>query len=141
MTRQLFPMIGDMAEPRWLDERENRAWRQFLLMSAQVRSKVGGDLQRDTGLSDGDYGVLVNLSEADHERLRACALGRRIQWEKSGLSHHISGMEQRGLVRGVPCATDSRSTWVTITAAGRRAITKAAPRHVEHVRRAVLESP
>jgi DNA-binding MarR family transcriptional regulator len=132
-------MLGDMADPRWLNERENRAWRQFLEMSAQVRGKVGGDLQRDTGLSAGDYEVLVNLSEADNGRLRACDLGLRIQWEKSRLSHHISRMEQRGLVRRVPCTTDNRSTWVTITAAGRRAIGKAAPRHVEHVRQAFFD--
>ena len=129
-----------MADPRWLDEREDRAWRQFLQMAGQVRGKVGSDLQRDTGLSEGDYGVLVNLSEAEGGRLRAFELGMRIQWEKSRLSHHVRRMEERGLVRRVPCATDARSTWVTITPAGRRAITKAAPRHVEHVRQAFLDA-
>src|SRR3954447_24779862 len=140
MTCQLFPYPWPMTAPKWLDEREDRAWRQFLLMAAQVQGKVGGDLQRDTGLSAGDYAVLVNLSEADNGRLRACDLGLRIQWEKSRLSHHLNRMEQRGLVRRVPCSTDARSTWVTITAAGRRSITKAAPRHVEHVRGAFFDA-
>src|SRR4051794_11463992 len=99
-----IPYDYGMAEPRWLDERENRAWRQFLLMSAQVRSKVGGDLQRDTGLSDGDYAVLVNLSEADHERLRACDLGRRIQWEKSRLSPHHNREDHSRPRRPLTCS-------------------------------------
>jgi DNA-binding MarR family transcriptional regulator len=129
-----------MADTRWLNKREDRAWRQFLLMAAQLRTRVGSDLQRDTGLSEGDYGVLVQLSEAPEGRLRPCTLGAVINWEKSRLSHHIARMEQRGLVKRIPCKTDNRGALVTITAAGRRAIEKAAPRHVEHVRAAFIDA-
>jgi len=108
-------------------------------MSTLLRAKLGGDLQRATGLSDGDYAVLVHLSEARDGRLRPCDLGAGIRWEKSRLSHHLGRMEQRGLVRRVPCKTDNRGAWVTITAAGRRAIEKAAPTHLEHVRAAFFD--
>lgn len=128
-----------MADVRWLNEREHRAWRGFLDMSTLLRAKLGSDLQRETGMSDADYTVLVHLSEAPGGRLRPCDLGAGIQWEKSRLSHHIGRMEQRGLVRRVPCTTDNRGAWVTITAAGRRAIEKAAPRHLEHVRAAFFD--
>ena len=129
-----------MAETRWLNENEARVWRQFLVMTGRLRRSLGAELQRDTGLSEGDYGVLVALSEAEDERLRPSEIGAAIQWEKSRLSHHLSRMEQRGLVRRMPCKTDNRGALVAMTAAGRRALERAAPGHVDHVRRVFLDS-
>ena len=129
-----------MARSRWLNPREQRAWRAFVDMQHQLVARVTRDLQRDTGLSGADYEVLVNLSEAPGGRLRAFELGRATQWEKSRLSHHITRMEDRGLVRRESCPTDSRGAFVVLTAAGRKAIEAAAPRHVEHVRRRFIDA-
>jgi len=56
----------------------------------------------DAGLSLGDFDVLVALSEAPGQRLRAFELAAVLEWEKSRLSHHVRRMEQRGarLARG-----------------------------------------
>jgi len=108
-------------------------------MQGQLRSRLGGRLQRETGLSEADYEVLVNLSEAAGGRLRPSEIGGATQWEKSRISHHVSRMEERGLVKRTPCPTDRRGAFVVITAAGRRAIERAAPRHVEHVREAFID--
>src|SRR4051812_3774887 len=129
-----------MADPRWLDEREARAWRQFVFMMNRLRSYMASELQRETGLSDSDYEVLVNLSEAPHDRLRPSELSSAIRWEKSRLSHHLTRMEQRGLVKRAPCQTDSRGAFVGLPAAGRRVLEKAPPRHVEQVRRVVIDA-
>lgn len=129
-----------MAETRWLNEQEARAWRQFMVMTSRLRRSLGAELQRDTGLSDGDYEVLIVLSEAQDGRLRPSEIGGAIQWEKSRLSHHLTRMEQRGLVRRMPCKTDNRGALVAMTAAGRRALERAAPKHVEHVRRVFLDA-
>jgi DNA-binding MarR family transcriptional regulator len=129
-----------MPRTRWLNQREARAWRRFLLMQGQVRSRVGSRLQRETGLSEADYEVLVNLSEAPDGRLRPSEIGGATQWEKSRISHHIRRMQERGLVKRVACPTDRRGALVTITAAGRRAIERAAPRHVEHVREMFIDA-
>jgi DNA-binding MarR family transcriptional regulator len=121
-------------QPRWLDDREMRAWRQFVTMQAQLRARLARHLQRDSGLSEADYEVLVQLSEAPCGRQRVFELGRATQWEKSRLSHHLTRMEQRGLVARETCPTDSRGAFVVLTDAGRAAIEQAAPQHVEHVR-------
>src|SRR5205085_10481015 len=97
-----------MAETRWLNDQEARAWRQFIVMTSRLRRSLGAELQRDTGLSDSDYEVLVVLSEADGGRLRPSEIGGAIQWEKSRLSHHLRRLEQRNLVRRMPCETDNR---------------------------------
>jgi DNA-binding MarR family transcriptional regulator len=128
-----------MSEPRWLDEREARAWRGFLRLGNEVRASSARQLQRETGLSEADYEVLVNLSEAPGGVLRAFELGRATKWEKSRLSHHLTRMAQRGLVERRRCPTDSRGSNVAITDAGRAAITEAAPRHVAHVRKVFVD--
>ncbi len=104
-------------------------------MERRLTGRVARELQRETGLSGADYEVLVNLSEAPTGRLRAFELGRATGWEKSRLSHHISRMEDRDLVRRESCPTDSRGAFVVLTVTGRKAIEAAAPLHVEHVRR------
>ena len=129
-----------MAETRWLDEHEAQAWRQFIVMTSRLLRSVGVQLQRDTGLSDGDYGVLVTLSEAPDDRLRPSQLAGALQWEKSRMSHHLTRMEQRGLVKRLPCKTDSRGALIAMTAAGRRALERAAPMHVDHVRRVFVDA-
>jgi DNA-binding MarR family transcriptional regulator len=121
--------------PRWLDEREDRAWRSFISMQSQLRRILGKELQQETGLSDADYNVLVHLSEAPDGRLRPFELGGAAQWEKSRLSHHLTRMERRGLVTRLNCPSDSRGAFVALTDEGRAAIAAAAPLHVEQVRR------
>lgn len=109
-------------------------------MQRRLGARVARELQRETGLSVADYEVLVHLSEAPGGRLRAFELGGATQWEKSRLSHHITRMVDRDLVRRESCPTDSRGAFVGLTAAGRKAIEAAAPRHVEQVRRWFIDS-
>jgi DNA-binding MarR family transcriptional regulator len=118
----------------WLDEPEQAAWRGFLSMRSKLMSRLGRELQRQTGLSDADYTVLVELSEAPGERLRLGELGERLDWEKSRLSKQISRMSTRGLVGREECPTDARGAFAVLTKAGRKAIDIAAPVHVAHVR-------
>ena len=64
--------------------------------------------------------------------MRAFELGRATQWEKSRLSHHLTRMEKRGLIRKEAC--ESRYPEIAITADGLAAIKECAPVHVARVR-------
>lgn len=131
---------GAMADTPWLDDREQRAWRGFLHMHAQVTSRLRRQIHRDTGLSYADYEVLVHLSEAPEGRLRSFQLGDALQWEKSRVSHQLGRMEARGLVTREGCPTDRRGAVVVVTPTGRKAIEAAAPLHVTEVRRTFLDA-
>lgn len=126
-------------DPRWLDEREARAWRGFTRLRIELEAALGRRLAQRSGLSHADYAVLVELSEAPGERLRPYQLGRSLRWEKSRLSHHLKRMEARGLVCRAQCAEDARGSHVALTEAGRDAIESAAPAHVEDVRRLLID--
>lgn len=132
-------MSDDDQQVRWLDEREQRAWRGLMDLQAQLGAHLRRSLLRDSGLSDADYEVLVHLSEAPDERLRIFQLVRGLQWEKSRLSHQLRRMEQRELLERTECPTDGRGAFVALTATGREAIEAAAPLHVDEVRKHFID--
>jgi DNA-binding MarR family transcriptional regulator len=94
-------------------------------------------LQREFGLSDSDFEVLVNLSEAPGGRMRAYELGQATLWEKSRLSHHLSRMEKRGLVRREH--SETRYPDVVLTEQGRAAIEASAPANAARVRELFID--
>lgn len=128
-----------MAEPRWLNEREARAWRSYRKMSELLDLQISRDLSTETGLSSADYTVLVVLSEATDHRVRLLELCERMLWSKSRVSHQLTRMEHRGLVRRAAHPDNSRAVDAVLTAEGLRLIKAAAPRHVESVRRLFID--
>jgi DNA-binding MarR family transcriptional regulator len=125
--------------PNWLSPEEQRAWRAYLRIRLLVDSAVARDLTRDSGLSMPDYQVLSTLSEAEDHRRRLTDLAARMQWSPSRLSHHVSRMQQRGLVERADCADDLRGALIVLTEAGWQAIERAAPEHVGSVRRHLID--
>jgi DNA-binding MarR family transcriptional regulator len=125
--------------PPWLDDREARAWRSYLAMQRRLEATINRRLQQGSGLSGADYEVLVHLSEAEDQRMRAFELAEATQWEKSRLSHHLTRMERRGLVERSDCPTDRRGAFVSLTRYGQAAIEAAAPCHVADVRSLFLD--
>lgn len=123
-----------MTEPRWLDAREQRAWRGLREMEMRLGAEVGRRLAAASGLSVQDYGVLVVLTSQPDGSIRSYELAARLGWEKSRLSHHIGRMERRGLVTKQRCEVDRRGWFVAITPQGRSEIEAAAPGHLEDVR-------
>ncbi|WP_431945417.1 MarR family winged helix-turn-helix transcriptional regulator [Micromonospora marina] len=128
-----------MDEPRWLDAQEDRAWRGYRRMRRLLDLELARELTQDAGLSEPDYDVLSDLSETPEQRLRLSELADRMLWSRSRLSHHISRMQQRGLVTREECATDGRGSVVVLTPAGRQAVEAAAPGHVAAVRRHLID--
>ena len=124
-----------MENVRWLDEREERAWRALQFMQMRLEGELARQLAADSGLSYPDYLVLVALTDRPEGRLRLFELGNVLGWEKSRLSHHVGRMAGRGLVKKERCGSDRRGAYVVVTKRGRREIERAAPGHVAAVRR------
>lgn len=118
---------------------EQRAWRAYRRMRARLDLQLSRDLAHDSGLSESDYDVLSNVSEAEGQRLRLKDLAALMLWSPSRLSHHVARMQQRGLVVREECVSDGRGAVVALTPKGWRTIKAAAPGHVESVRRYLID--
>ena len=97
---------------------ELQAWRLIIETSEQVRNVVAARLQDESGLSTGDYSVLLALSEHPEKRIRSSQLADDIGWERSRLSHHLGRMERRGLIRRESVPGDSRGAEIVLTPIG-----------------------
>jgi len=124
---------------RWLTEEEQRAWRGLLRMTAQLNARMNRQLQDEYGISLADYDMLVVLSEAPAGRLRVFEIADALTWEQSRVSHQLARMQRRGLVAREECQSDARGAFAALTEAGRAAIERAAPAHVETVRQLVFD--
>jgi DNA-binding MarR family transcriptional regulator len=128
-----------MDEIRWLDDREQRAWRALQFMQMRLEGELARQLAADSGLSYPDYVVLVALTDRPDGRMRLFELAAALGWEKSRLSHHVERMAGRGLVTKERCAADRRGAYVVVTGRGRTKIAAAAPGHVATVRRLFVD--
>lgn len=127
-------------ETPWLSDDEQRMWRRWMGLNAELQATINRELQADTGLSTPDYQVLVVLTDSLEGQVRVSDLAALLQWERSRVSHHIARMEKRRLVRRLECPDDGRGSVVRMTEAGQAAVERAAPGHVRVVRRLVFDA-
>ncbi|MFJ7204009.1 MarR family winged helix-turn-helix transcriptional regulator [Streptomyces sp. NPDC098789] len=128
-----------MAETRWLDDDEMRAWQGFLAASALVNRRLDQQLKDDSGLSHAQYEILVRLARATDGELRMTELAHGLINSKSGLTYQVTQMEKAGLVRRRSCPSDVRGIFAVLTEAGRARLDEAAPGHVAAVRDALID--
>ena len=124
--------------PRWLNPREMKAWRAYIIGSRRLLEALDSDLDGHD-LTMADYEVMAQLSEAPGRRIRMSELAELAMLSKSRLSHRMKVMEKAGWVRREECAEDRRGYWAVMTDKGMKAIVAAAPSHVESVRRRFID--
>jgi len=129
----------DHDDVRWLTADEQRAWRAYRDGTARLLDVLAHELEQDSGLSLGEYEVLVRLSEAPGRTLRMSELAGELAHSRSRLTHTVRRMESAGLVERAPCLEDARGVNCTMTEVGWRRLVDAAPSHVESVRRHLVD--
>jgi DNA-binding MarR family transcriptional regulator len=122
----------------WLSGAEQGLWRRLLSVQCRLRERLDHELQADSGVTLGEYDVLVHLSEAPGRALRMSELASRLLLSRSGLTRRVDGLVRRGLVVRRPCDDDGRGALAELTPAGWARLERAAPVHVAGVRRYLL---
>jgi DNA-binding MarR family transcriptional regulator len=123
----------------WLDDEEMAAWRGLVDVLGDAMAGMEADLVDEHDLQSGDYGVLVQLSEAKDRRLRMCDLAERLHLSPSGLTRRLDGLVKAGYVAREPSPDDRRVSLAALTPAGMAKLRDAAPSHVASVRRHLLD--
>jgi DNA-binding MarR family transcriptional regulator len=126
-------------DTRWLTPLEQRAWRAFASVVGAVTNDLDGELEAAHGLSIGEYGVLVRLSEAADERLRMTDLALDLHLSPSGLTRRLDHLVRDGFVCREACPSDRRAVYAVLTPKGRAKLEEAAPDHVAGVRRHFID--
>jgi DNA-binding MarR family transcriptional regulator len=127
-----------MTDVRWLNEGEMSAWRSFVEAHHDLMSAIEGDLA-PSGLTLGDYQVLVYLTEAEDQQMRMCDLAEKLQLSPSGLTRRLDGLVKAGWVERRSSDVDRRVMFAGVTEAGRAHLASAAPAHVASVRARMID--
>jgi DNA-binding MarR family transcriptional regulator len=118
---------------------ELHAFRTFIEVTDELRSAFAARMQSESGVSSGDYAVLLALAEAKDRRMRSSDLAAQIGWERSRLSHHLGRMERRELIRREECLTDNRGAEIALAPAGARAYRQANVPHLHAIRELFID--
>lgn len=132
-----------MSQPKGrtaLTRTELDSWRVFIEATEDLRTALAGRFQADSGISTGDYRVLLELSEAPDRRLRSSHLADAIGWDRSRLSHHLGRMEKRGLIRRETATGDNRGAEAVLTDEGRDALRRSSVPHFHAIRELFLDA-
>jgi DNA-binding MarR family transcriptional regulator len=123
------PGDGELTGEEW------GLWHAWKVAAETVRTRVAADITAATGLSDPDFAVLTRVADTGTGRMRQNLLGESMGYHRSRLSHHLTRMEERGLVAREPAPG---GVDVVITDAGREAVREARPVHAAAVRRYLI---
>ena len=123
---------------KWLTERQMTAWRTYVETVGDLSAALERDLA-DHGLTQGDYQVLVYLSEAEERSMRMCDLALRLQLSPSGLTRRLDGLVSSGFVTREPSTADRRVMLARLTDEGSAKLRGAAPDHVASVQRRIFD--
>lgn len=130
---------GTSRTARWLDDDEEATWRGLAEVMIRLPWALECQLQRDAGLSFIEYHALARLSEEPTRTLRMSELAILTHASLSRLSHLMTRLEARGLVRREPDPTNGRFTNAILTRAGHAKLVASAPAHVNTVRSLVID--
>jgi DNA-binding MarR family transcriptional regulator len=103
------------------------AWRDLAAIHANVHAALDRELREKHDLSPVEYEVL--------DRLQACSTGHARMQELSDAAHVnqstcsrvVARLEEEGLAQRALCSEDRRGIYATITDAGRKRLSDAAP--------------
>jgi DNA-binding MarR family transcriptional regulator len=111
-----------------------RAWRLFFESALALLDVLDAELERDAGISQRWYDVLVHLEESP-EGVSMNVLADRILYSKSGFTRVVDRMEEAGLISRVRPEQDRRTILVVLTAEGRATLERARAYHRDGIER------
>ncbi|UKS25955.1 MarR family transcriptional regulator [Paenibacillus sp. HWE-109] len=121
-----------------LNDEEMQIWNMWKGSFNRIFGRVVKEMSEHTGLSEGDFGVLDRLVQFGGGKLRQQELADSMDWDKSRLSHHLTRMEKRGLIRRKPLDAD-RGVQVIITSVGQSTLDQALPVVSKAIRKHFLD--
>jgi DNA-binding MarR family transcriptional regulator len=110
----------------------------MLATHSRLVHELDAELERDHGLPLSSYEVLMNLADAEGNRLRMGELADRLLLSRSGITRLADRLEKQGLIERRRCDDDGRGYHAQLTERGRKLVTAARPDHLDGVRRHFL---
>lgn len=123
----------------WLSPEEQRVWRAFNRAHRVISARLDEDATREIGMPLTYLDILFRLQRAPGRALRMTRLAEITHSKASRITHAVSQLEQRGLVRREVPEGDRRGWLAVLTDEGLQRLVEAAPRHARSIREHYLQ--
>jgi DNA-binding MarR family transcriptional regulator len=97
------------------------------------------DLQRTAGITETEFSVVTQLSEAPHRRFSMSQLAERTALSASRITRVIDLMRRRNLITREPGISDRRMLFVTLTPEGLGSRERAEPERLQNIHRTLFD--
>jgi DNA-binding MarR family transcriptional regulator len=116
-----------------------QTWAALATLLEWLPSALDEQLQRDSGVSHFEYGLMYALASAEDRTLRMSVLAGYANSSLSRLSRAVTRLESKGWVRRRPDPGNGRYNLAILTDLGAHTVEEATPGHVRTVHRLVLD--
>jgi len=123
-----------------LSRDELAIWASVATLLERLPTALDAQLQRDSGLTHFEHGILFALHSTPERTLRLSVLASYASCTLSRLSRAISRLESKGWVRREIDPTDGRFTLGVLTDAGEDKVVESTPGHQALVRHLVFDA-
>jgi DNA-binding MarR family transcriptional regulator len=127
-----------VANAKWLNEAEMKAWLGFVTHASDLLRAIERDLE-PFDVDGGDYQLLAMLSDAPDYRMKMCDLADTLRLSRGGLTRRMEGVVAAKFVERVRDEVDGRAVFAQMTPKGYAFIKKIAPHHVKSVRSQMID--
>jgi len=132
--------VPKSSEQSGLSAEHLEVWASVATLLERLPAALDAQLQRDSGLTHFEHGLLYALDTAPDRTLKMSTLAGYASSTLSRLSRAISRLEARGWVRREVDPADGRVTLAVLTDDGHGAVAQSTPAHHALVERLVFES-
>lgn len=126
-------------ETPWLTKPQQHVWRSYLGATTLLMDRLDRDLRTTHDLSMPEYEILVRLSESPDRSIRMATLAAQVSHSRSRVTHTISRLERKGIVRRTQAVGDGRGVSAVLTDHGFSVLEQAAHTHVRGVHAHLVE--
>lgn len=112
-----------------LSDDQLAAWATVATLLERLPAALDAQLQRDSGVTHFEHGVMFALDGAEGRTLRMSTLAGYANSTLSRLSRAAARLEHKGWLRREPDPGDGRFTLAVLTDAGHEQVARATPAH------------
>ena len=127
-------------EPPGLRAETLEVWASLATLLERLPGALDAQLQRDSGLTHFEHGVLYALDDAPNRTLRMSILAGYASSTLSRLSRAVGRLELQGWVQRQADPTDGRFTLAILTDKGHDKVVQSTPAHHALVERLVFDA-
>ena len=116
------------------DDRLVTTFGRLLEAQATLARRASRSLERECGIPQAWFEVLLRISRADNGQVSMGSLAKQVALTSGGITKLLDRMIDAGLVQRVPCPTDRRVLFAALTDQGRARLDQALIVHTADLR-------